>query len=448
MHRKIPVRAVAVGIFVLTQWTGLAVDTNLQFKAEASLKETFDSNIHLQDTQPLAANKAAAEAAGYDPVEPNRSSWVTSILPKVGLEYKPVAAFSLSASYAPDVSFYHEAAEEDYVAHRGLLSLGGRLSNTVWELINTATYIDGDTQGPVFARPGDVTALGGIPIRDRRAAVVFRNTFRLTQTVGDWFVRPIASSYIHDFRTELRYVPPADRSAYVYENYVDREEMIGGIDVGYRAFGKNYLVLGYRYGRQDQGRAPNGPAGKLIDSPFDSAYHRVLAGFEGAPADWIKISLLVGPDIREFSPAARRTYPTFNPDELLCYLDTAITILPSSADTITLKATRYEQPAFSSFSMYEDIKNEFAWRHRCTEQLSTTLGFTLYIGDWQLPANRNDWIYTPSAALTYALNKKWTGELAYSYDWVQSQISAKSEPLSEGREFTRHLATVGMRYTF
>lgn len=425
-----------------------AAGTNVQFKAEAGIKETFDSNVFLQDEPGSPANIAAAKAAGYDPVEAGKDSFVTSVLPKIGLDYKPAPAFGLSAAYAPDVNFYHSASSENYVAHRATLNLGGKIQETNWELLNTAAYIDGGTLGPVFARPGEIPAIGGIPLRDRREAFIFRNTFRLTQSFGNWFIRPVASTYVHDFKTKLRYVPPADRAAYIYENSIDRQDVSGGLDLGFRAFESTFLTLGYRYGQQEQYLAPNGPGGALIDSPYDSAYHRVLFGIEGAPLEWLKLNVQVGPDIRQFSDRAERMFPGFDADKLLVYLDASITVLPTERDSITLKSTRFEMPAFSSFSVYEDIRNDLLWRHKLNDQLAATAGFTLHIGDWQPPITRNDWILTPNASLTCAFTSKLTGEVAYSYDWVDSRTTASTDPLTEGHEFTRHLATIGLRYAF
>jgi hypothetical protein len=428
----------------------LGANTNINFKAELSLKETYDSDVFLQDVSPNPAGVDAAKAAGLKPVEANKGSFVTSILPKIGVDYKPDAAFNLSAAYSPDITFYHDASSEDYVAHRGTFNFGGAVERTVWELANTATYIDGSNQGPTFARPGDIPALGGIPLRDRREAFIFRNAFRLTQPLGDdWFIRPLASSYIHDFKTEQRYIPPAIRATlYSYENYMDRQEISGGMDIGYKVVDGTHVVLGYRYGRQDQFKGPFGPNGAIIDSPFDSTYHRILVGIEGRPLEWMKLNVLVGPDIRDFSERAHQLYPTFNPDEVLCYLDASMTLSPTKADTVTLKATRYEQPAFSSFSVYEDIKNDLLWRHQFDEHISTTLGFTLYIGDWQPPTHRNDWIYTPSGSVAYAFTKKLSAELAYSYDFVDSKVSRTIEPFTEGHEYSRSLATLSLRYAF
>ena len=438
----------ALAISGLAPLPALAVPTNLTWKAEASVKETFDSNVYLQDNAPNPDYVAAAKAAGFHPVQANKGSMVTTLTPKVGLDYKPCAAFNLSAGYSPEIAFYTSAEDENYVTHRGTLNFNGTVEKTSWELLNAATYIDGNTEGPTFARPDDIPAIGGIPLRDRRAAFIFRNGFRLTQTAGNWFFRPVASAYIHDFQTELR--PNLNSKVYSYENYIDRQEISGGLDIGYDVGKKTFLVVGYRYGRQDQFKGPFGPGGSIINSPFDNAYHRILLGVEGSPASWLKLSVLAGPDIRDFSDKAglQQMYPAFNRNKLLVYWDASVTVLPDKNDTVTLKSTRYEQPAFSSFSMYQDIKTDLAWRHKLNDQFSTQIGFTLYVGDWQLPTHRDDWIYTPSAALDYNFNKHLSAELSYSYDWVDSKVPASVEPLTESHEFTRHLVSLSVKYVF
>lgn len=415
--------------------------TNLTYQAELGLKETYDSNVYLQDNDPDPANVAAAKAAGLDPVEANKSSWITTILPKVGLDYKPCEAFKLSVAYAPEIAFYESAHSEDYVTHRGTFNFGGKLGEAAWDLANLAAYIDGNTESPTYARPNDIPAIGGIPLRDRRAAFIFKNTFRVTEPLGDaWFLRPVASSYVHDFKTNLRANPaPAE---YLYSNYIDRQDISGGLDLGYNLSQDVQLIAGYRYGQQQQYKGPYGPGGAIIDSPYGNAYHRVLVGVEGSPASWLKLAVLFGPDIRQFFDEERlgQMYPSFDPNEFLYYWDASVTFLPTKDDTITLRSTRYEQPAFCSFSMYEDIKTDLLWRHKFSTAFTAGAGFTLYIGDWQAPANRDDWIYTPTASLTYTFAKHFTAEAVYSYDWVDSNVSAY--------EFTRHLATVGVKYVF
>ena len=421
-----------------------AQPTNLTYKAEATVKETYDSNVYLQDEAPNPANVAAAQAAGFKPVEANKGSFVTAILPKVSLDYRPCSSFSLSLGYAPEIAFYHSADSEDYLTHRVLFNFGGKLGDATWELLNTATYIDGGEEGPTFARPDDIPAIGGIPLRDRRAAFIFRNGFRVTEPVGKWFFRPVAASYLHDFKTDQHYQTPAEKTVFSYENYVDRQDISGGLDVGYDLGRKNYLVAGYRFGRQDQFTLP-GAGGTTLHSTYGNDYHRILLGLEGSPVSWLKLAVLGGPDLRRFDAG---TPAGFDRTGIRYYWDASANATPTRNDTATLKSTRYEQPAFSSFSMYEDTKTDLAWKHKFNDQFTTTLGFTLYVGDWEKPLHRDDWIYTPNVGLTYSYNQHLSADFSYSYDWVDSKVSAGEEPLTKNHEFTRHLVSLAVKYAF
>jgi hypothetical protein len=429
---------------VLLAGPALAASTNLTWKAETSVKETYDSNVYLQDNVPAAANVAAAQAAGLKPVEANKSSMVTTVTPKVGLDYKPGAALNLSAAYSPEIAFYTSAHDENYITHRATLNFNGVAEDTSWELLNAATYIGGGTQGPTFARPDDIPAIGGIPLRDRRAAFILRDSFRLTRIAGNWFVRPVASTYIHDFQTEQRYQPSAEKKMFSYENYVDRQEFAGGVDIGYKEFKNTYLVAGVRVGRQNQSTLP-ATNGNTAYSHYGNYFERILVGVEGSPASWLKLAVLGGPDLRQFDSG---TPAGFDRNNLLYYWDASATVLPDKFNTITLKSTRYEQPAFSSFSMYDDIKSDLVWRHKFSDRLAAQIGFTLYIGDWQGPVNRDDWIYTPNAAVDYNFNKHMSVCIAYSYDWVDSRVSSSVEPLTDSHEYTRHLVSLSVKYAF
>jgi len=416
--------AALLAAFALTSSIGSApaANSNLTWKADLTLKEAYDANVYIQDKEP-------------DPTVPNavpakKNSFVTTLTPKVGLDYKVCSGFNVSLSYAPDVVFYHSAHSEDYFAHRAGLTLSGKTKDLLWEQVNAFTYIDGNHLGPTFGQTEGVPAIGGIPLRDRRDAFIYRGGFKLTYTTGQWFFRPVASAYIHDFMTDQRTSPVGG----AYENYIDRQDVNGGLDVGYRVAEKTHWVLGYRYGHQDQFRL------FAVDSPYDSSYHRVLVGVEGTPANWLKLAVLGGPDIRDWGDG---TPAGFDRDEMLYWIDASVTLLPTKQDSIVLLNRRYEQPAFSSHSVYEDITYSVAWKHKFDDHWAAGAGFQLYIGDWQAPVNREDWIYTPSASLSYTHDKHLSGELAYSYDWVESQV-----PNTAGREYTRHIVSLGLKYAF
>jgi hypothetical protein len=412
-----------------------AGSTNLQFRAEAVVREMFDSNVYIQNLAPTS-NVAGAVSA-------RKESLVSTISPRVFVDYLPCSEFKAAFSYTPDFTWYDSAPSEDNMTHRFGLNFGGTVENAVWDLQNAFTYIDGGTEGPTFGRPGDVPAIGGIPLRDRRAAFIYRGGFRYTEIFGKWMIRPVATAYLHDFKTALRFTPVG--SPYIYENYIDRQDLNGGLDVGYEVASDLRLVLGYRYGRQEQFTAPCGPGGITISSPYDNSYSRILAGVEGAPLTWLKLGILAGPDIRQFD----KDVPGFDANEMLYYVDAFLTLLPSKQDSITLSNKRFEQPAFSSFSMYQDITYDITWKHRFNDHWAATAGFRLYIGDWQPPVNRDDWIYTPMVGLAYCHDKHLSAELSYSYDWVvnQTPTGAPAATYAEGREFTRHLLFVALKYS-
>jgi len=434
---------------VLLAGTALAANTNFTAKAELSFKEAYDSNVYIQDTLPLPAHVAAAQANGLTPVQPQQGSFVSAVVPRFSVDCRPCTGFNLAAAYAPEIVYYHAEPSEDYVAHRGTLNLTGKVGPGSYELLNTATYIGGSKEGPTFGRPGDIPAIGGIPLRDRRTAFVFRNGFKFTEPVGRFFIRPVAQAYVHDFLTDQRITPPADRTLYVYENYLDRQDVNGGVDLGAELQKGFFAVLGYRYGKQDQFIGPDCvKATNFVDSPYDSTYHRVLAGFEGSPWPWLKLAVMGGPDLRQWADG---TPAGFDRDELLYYIDATVTLLPTKQDTIVLLNRRYEQPAFSSQSVYEDITYNLTWKHKIGDHLTVGAGFQLYIGDWQAPVDREDWIYTPSASLSYTFNQHLAAELTYAYDWVENQsavVAGTQTAYADGREFTRHLVALGCKYSF
>lgn len=406
----------------------LAAGTNLTFKADLTLKETFDSNVYLQDYEPSPLVAGA--------VRPFQQSWITSVTPLVGLNWKPCTGFGLTTSYAPEVVTFHDEPSESHVAHRAALNFAGKVQDITWEQLNSFTYIDGSEEGLTFGIIDDVThkpvgapAIGGIPIRDRREAIVYRNSFGAYHPRGRWFFRPTFASYIHDFRTTER-----DPKQYpFYQNYVDRNDLNVGVDFGYRAWGNNHLVLGYRFGYQMEPPLP----GSSVD--YSNHYHRVIAGLEGKVTPWFKLKLGLGPAYHDFDHA---TPPNFDGHQLLLYVDSSGVITAGPLDTITLTVKQFMQPAFGAPSAYEDITYDALWRHELCNHTALRIGFRAYGGDWLHPVQRDDWIFTPSIGFDVSINKHFSAIAAYSYDWVESYI-----PNTNGREFTRHLGSLSLKYT-
>ena len=409
--------------------------TNVTYKAALTLKETYDDNVFILDAE---AYPGIVPPPNSVVSVPQKGSFVTTVTPSLGLSYRACSAFMASVSYAPDLVWYHSAHSEDYIAHRGSINFNGKIKKVTYDWLNSIVWVDGSDLTPTTLRPGDCRAIGGIPLRDRREQAIYKNGFKLTIPLGKWMIRPVVNTYVHDFQTQQH--PNTNLTSFLYENYIDRWDVSAGLDVGYEVFENTKIVLGYRYGHQHQGTALGVP------SPYSNDYQRFLAGIEGTPAKWLKLAVLAGPDVRDWDHA---TPSKFNRDELLWYVDGLVTVLPTDADTFTLRVTRYEQPAFTSQSVYEDIKYDLAWRHKFTDKFTAGIGFTAYIGDWQAPVNREDAIYTPSFVADYTFNNHVMAELSYSHDAAVSNVpNGPRAPYATGREFTRNLISLGVKYTF
>jgi len=403
----------------------VSANTNLTFNAALRLAVGYDSNVYLQDKEP---DRTLVPQA----VSPFVGSFVFSATPEVGLDYKAHPGFDLHAAYAPDVVFYTEEPTENHVAHRATLDLSGTVRDVPWKCLNAFKYIQGSSDGPYFgaATAGQLDgapAIGGIPIRDRRAQLYYRGLLNATWTFNKWFFRPVVGGYVQDFMTDQSSAPG-------YENYIDRRELGLGADVGYQVASKTRVYLGYRFGEEVQGVTAMSPY------HYDAVYNRPLFGIEGQPAAWLKVDFSIGPDIHHTTgnPA-----PGFDPDYTTLWVHGLVTLLPTTNDTILLTWTQNTQPAFASSSVYDDIVYAIAAQHTFDPHWSAGAGFKAYNGDWFSPVQRNDWIYTPSARIAYTYDEHWTAALTYSYDWTESKV-----PNTDGRNFTRNLVWLSVRYRF
>jgi hypothetical protein len=407
--------------------------TNLTLKAEVTAKEGYDSNVYLQDHQPdLAAVPKAAL--------PFQESFITSVTPKLALDWKPCQAFTAAVSYAPEVTFYTTESSEDYVAHRGAVNLGGKVGEVPWEMPNAITFVDGNRYAPYYGvstvpgRLDGVPAIGGIPVRDRREQLIYRGGFKATWSTGKFFIRPVVAAYLHDFQTVQQTNNVKTLPGYGYENYVDRNEMDFGADVGWSATPTTKVFLGYRFGYETEGR--------MLGSPYhyDTEFNRPLVGIEGKPAKWISANFSIGPDIHH---TVSHYDPRFDPDYTALWVDGVVTLMPTKKDSVILTWKQNTQPAFSSPSVYEDTIYDGLVRHRFDDHWSVSGGFRGYLGDWRSPVKRMDWIYTVSTSLTYTFDPHLSADLSYGYDWVDSKVAQ-----TQGREFTRHLGWLSLKYSF
>lgn len=383
------------------------------FSGSAAIKETFDSNVFLQSQTDQA----------------NRSSFVTSVLPSAAFRWKPASLFDLALTYSPEAHIFHSEGSEDFFLHRTTISLGGKQDSTAYDITGSVVKIDGNSLGPTWTGEGGAPATGAPTVRDRRDAAVYRTGVKVTQSFGDWFIRPAATIYVHDFQMEYR-------TTAGYQNFADRNEFTFGADVGHHFNSKSYaLFSGYRYGIQDQDAFLGNPVN------YDSTFHRVLFGVEGKPLSWLKISVSMGPEFREFDGTVQPGFGGLQ--RWNYYVDGSLTATLSGSDTITFSAKRFEQPGSSGRATYQDGTYDLTFRHKFDDHWTAGFGCRGYNAEFRRPAHRNDWVISTSSFVNYAFDKHLSVESSYVFE---TGITYNAN--SSGREYDRHLVALGLKYTF
>ncbi len=408
-----------------------AADQTLTTTASLSVKEVYDSNLLMQSQGPLA----------------NRDTFGTMVTPSFGLKWRPCLAFWLDATYTPEMTSYYSDHTEDYVSHKAALNLGGVIGSAKWENDNSINWVQGDSKGATFywagpTAPGvtPVPALGGTPLRDRADQVVYRDSFKFEQPIGDWFARPVATAFVQDFMTQNRTVTHVAGTTSYYEDYVDRADFNFGFDAGYHIQPATALFLGYRFGFEEQSQVANTAA----FPSYSNDYQRVLAGIESSPVKWLKFNAVIGPDFRSFYGAYIPA--SFEKHRTKIYFDGSASVLPTDNDIINLATKRYELPGYLGKSVLDDTTFDLTWRHKFTPKFSAGIGLRLENWDFDAPA-RNEWWYGGNVFAAYAFTPHLSAETTYGYDRVLNGISG--DPLGTANwQAQRHTVSLGVKYKF
>ncbi len=380
--------------------------------ASAAVKEGWDENVFLQDQGALG----------------NRGSTVSNIATNVGATYANKGEWDtkLDLGLAPQYTWYCQQTSEDYFNLGGSLDLVAKAKDWSINTKNLVTFIEGDDKGLIFTGPGGAPVTGGIPIRDRRDATIYRSTFSVAWTPGPWLVRPVFSGYLHDFRTKHSATPG-------YQNYVDRDELMVGFDVGYQVIPNTHLIAGYRFGLQRQA--------ELLGNPleYSNHFHRVVVGIEGKPLDWMKLAVMGGPDFRDFG---KDTAPGFDDEQTRWFVDALITLTFSPNDELVFSARRFTQPGFGGRSVYDDATYRASYKRQLTKDWSAQATVQAYNTDFFSPApvGRDDWIYTLGLSAAWRFTPNLSAEAGWSYDLGESDV-----PATSGREFHRNWVWIGLK---
>ena len=407
------------------------------------VKEGYDDNVYLSGAeQSFLPAPLPTPPAGSVMALNNLPSWVTTISPKFGVDLAPVLGDrkqlqALTLAYTPDIAIYHQQTEESYQAHRFVFGLKEKQDAFSATVDNNFSYVHGSDIAPFY--PGAFLSAYGIAApRERREQIQDRATVNLRYDLGRWFVRPTAALLYYDLMTTLT-------NATGYQNFCDRYDVNGGLDVGYAIVPPVAATVGYRYGHQYQQQFTFSP----YSSPSD--YHRVLLGLEGTPWKWLTVKLQGGPDFRSY-PDDTPTHitPVDERHPVTYYGEANLTATLSKRDKLTFKYKQFQWVSSTGKVPYFDSCYDLSYHRDQTKHWGLDLGAKILTADYNsgnLPACRRfDAQYSVSGALTYTFTSHLTVQAGYNLDIGRNLQGGIVNP--QTREFMRNLYSVAASAKF
>jgi opacity protein-like surface antigen len=431
--------------------------------------ESYDTNAYLG---------GIAVAPGDNVATKNKATAVTTISPKIGVDFAKLLDKDsiwkvLSLGYSPDFVIFHDASSETYSSHRFTTAIKAKADNVTFNLENAFTYIDGDKDGLFY--PGGASAYANGTIRERRNQWQERTKASVKIDLNEsFFFRPTASLLYYDLGTNFL---PATTLPGGYTNFIDRYDLNGGADFGYNVNKDVAFTVGYRYGHQYQANLPLNVDPTQTNASSD--YQRVLFGVEGSPLKWLKVEASVGPQFTSYTDSRPtesdgtikvRTYSVKNgkivekvkvvattdqidQDPTDVYAEASVTISPTATDALVLKYKRWDWVSSTGKNAYLDTLYDASFRHQITKQLELAVGVRASNSDYNPSSLRNDWLYTTSVGLKYAVTKNLGLDLTYSYDRGSNDqllgnavTGANVDPST--RQFERSIVSTGVTWKF
>jgi len=430
-------------------------------EASIAIRGGYDNNVFMSGCDPRYLPVYAGPVPGSVTAEKNHGSFFEMLTPKVAADFAKLLGGdnlvqTLTFSYAPDFVAYDDAPSEDYIAHRLAATIVLKCHDLAFALDEGFTDIEGRKYAATY--PGKYfSSYGHGFVRERRDQFQDRTTATLTYDQESWFFRPTASLLGYDLHTDLIAIPSSSVN-YGYLNYVDRSDLNGGADLGYKLNKDLAVTLGYRAGEQYQQRLPFAidPYGQTSDND----YQRVLLGIEGKLTSWLSGKLQAGPDFRSYDAAA----PVREHDPVTFYGEGVLTAIASAYDTIAFNYRQWRWVSSTGCVPYNDNTFGLTYKHQFTDRLMGRLGFCVQSSDYNvgevisatpIPNYRNDWMYTAAAGVQYALTSRITLDLAYAAtlgrnaqgDADLSQASGSQLPATK-REFDDQVVSLGVQYKF
>ena len=396
---------------------------------------------------------------------PMQSSWVNAWSLKLGLNLLPLlpeqrAIQTLSVIYQPDIVSYSGASAEDYTAHRFNTALKGKTGAMTFSLDNAFLYNDGNKIAPTYAlnqlagsaanqndkyRSNYAHALA----RERRNQDQDRYTAQGQYNLGSFFVRPISTLVYYNLNTNQANTGAAPYKG--YQNYSDRYDLNGGVDLGYKVAPELALTAGYRSGYQYHERFT--PTISSDQHYASNHYQRLLVGLEGKLASWATVKAAAGPDFRDYNPNT----PVNSLNVTRFYGEAAATVIISSQQSLSLNFKQWLFLSSTGLVPYNDISYSLLYHWSLTKKFGLDLGAKRQEADFRMsndfagsaPCQRDDVDYGFTGTGSYTFSPQFSVNVSLNYDLGRNGVKDLAATYAPAyREFDHKVAAFATQYRF
>jgi hypothetical protein len=338
---------------------------------------------------------------------------------------------TLTFTYTADYTQYEAAAREDNLRNTFTLDATGKGGPWSFSIDNPLLYVDGSKEDEFFNYYNN---LGYGAVRERRNQIQERNTSFLRYDWKDGFVRAVDSATYYNLLIDEHNPVGAYKG---YANWINRDDVNSGLDLGYNFTPDFSLLAGWRIGQQTQAHLYY----SLTSS--GSTYNRALAGFEGTPVKWLQAQLLTGPDFRRYSNAAHLGLAGDRHTWFYLKGQLTATLTPSDALIASERVWHFVSSA-GVYSIQETVES-LIYRHDFSKQLSTSAGVRALGHRYDAPTVRNDWTTTVPVDVTYAFMRGLSASLDYSATSGHSHLPVAVTP---GQSFEDNLVSASIKASF
>ncbi len=395
--------------------------------SSVSVKEGYDSNIY----------GVSDNLAGHPPIA-DISSWFTTLSASVTVNLLAAAGDqgagflkALTLSYSADYTEYSAASREDNLRNTFTLGASGKEGPWSFSIDNPLLYVDGSREDQFFNLYNN---LGYGIVRERRNQIQERNNSFVRYDVADWFFRAVGSATYFNLMTDEHNPVGAYKG---YANWINRDDINTGIDLGYKLTPDFSLVAGWRLGSQTQAHP------YYVLTANNNTYNRALLGFEGQPLSWLQAQLLAGPDFRRYSDSAHLGLEGV--DHTWLFLQGQLTATLSPADSLAATEKVWHFVSSAGVSSIQETAETLAYVHRFSTQLSASVGLRELGHRYDSPTVRDDWTTTVPVSVTYAVTRNLSVSGDYSATSGHSHYPTSVTP---GQNFEDNVASITVKATF